>query len=47
MAWKSDITTLLTIKYGPDRVAFWNGLFSSIEDKDTNFDMDVILYTYE
>jgi hypothetical protein len=33
--WKQDFLRLLTINPGVERVAYWNGLFSAKETKDT------------
>ncbi|CAH6419570.1 Hypothetical protein POVR2_LOCUS75 [uncultured virus] len=38
-----DLTKLVSMRAGSDRVAYWNGLFSSRELEDTEFEMDVIL----
>jgi hypothetical protein len=42
--WENDITTLLTISPGPERLNFWNGLFSANEKNDTDQQIDIIIF---
>ena len=39
----NDLTILLKLKHGKERISYWNGLFSSIEEHDTNEFIDVVL----
>lgn len=45
--WQTDLLTLLESPPGTKRLAYWNGLFSAVEEADTKEDIDVILYTKE
>jgi hypothetical protein len=41
--WKQDLSMLLSLEPGNCRLCYWNGLFSSKEDNDTNEHIDVVL----
>lgn len=39
----NDLTTLLKLEHGKNRVNYWNGLFSAAEEYDTDEFIDVLL----
>lgn len=41
--WQEDLTRLLTINYGDERVNLWNQLFLSRETMDNEYQIDVII----